>query len=270
MDAGQRLVWPSVPSAGDVSLPAMPVLLVHGFPETSKVWRPLAEVLDRDVVTVEIPGLGAPRAEGFTASKDAYAGWLAETLQGLDGPVDVVGHDIGALLTMRVASALNIALRSWTVDVPNIFHPSFAWPERMQKLQTPGVGEEMLEIERTVPPDDPRSTASGLAAAGVPQELAMEIAVAHDEVMSQSILDFYRSAKPNVSAGWWEQITGPARSPGLVLLLPDPPEEEALSLEVVDYLGARTARLDGLGHCWMAQAPGTVAAVLEQFWRSLE
>lgn len=248
----------------------MPVLLVHGFPETSKVWRPLLEVLDRDAVTAEIPGLGTPRPEGFTASKDAYAGWLAGVLDRFDDPVDVVGHDVGALLTMRVATAFDVALRSWTVDVANIFHPSFVWPERMLELQAPGAGEEMLEIERTVPAEDPRSTASGLAGAGVPPELAMEIAGAHDEVMSRSILDFYRSAKPNVSVGWWEQITGPAPSPGLVLLLPDPPDEEARSLQVADHLGAGTARLDGLDHCWMAQAPHTVAAVLERFWRSLE
>jgi pimeloyl-ACP methyl ester carboxylesterase len=248
----------------------MPVLLVHGFPETSKVWKPLLDVLDRDVVTTEIPGLGTPRPDGFTASKDAYAEWLAEELRRLDGPVDVVGHDIGALLTMRVASAFDVALHSWTVDAPNIFHPSFVWPERMQQLQTPGVGEKMLETERTVPPEDPRSTASGLVGAGVPPELAMEIASAHDEAMSRSILDFYRSAQPNVSVGWWEQITGPARSPGLVLLLPDPPEEEAMSLQVADYLGAETAPLDGLDHCWMAQAPDVVAEVLERFWSSLE
>ena len=30
------------------------------------------------------------------------------------------------------------------------------------------------------------------------------MASAHDEVMSRSIVDFYRSAKPNVGVGWWE------------------------------------------------------------------
>ncbi|HYZ10339.1 MAG TPA: hypothetical protein VE962_00420 [Actinomycetota bacterium] len=84
--------------------------------------------------------------------------------------------------------------------------------------------------------------------------------------MSQSILDFYRSAIPNVSAGWWEEIAGPTRSRGLVLLLPDPPEDEAMSLEVAERLGAETARLDDLNHRWMAEAPDPVAAVLEHFW----
>jgi hypothetical protein len=55
-----------------------------------------------------------------------------------------------------------------------------------------------------------------------------------------------------------------------VLLLPDPPEHEAMSLEVAERLGAKTARLDDLNHCWMAEAPDKAAAVLENFWATLE
>jgi hypothetical protein len=171
---------------------------------------------------------------------------------------------------MRVAAAFDVPLRSWAVDVPDVFHPRFAWPERVRNLQTLGVGEELLRTARDVDPDDPRSTASRLIGAGVPPELARDIARAHNEVMSRSILDFYRSAAPNVSAGWWEEITGPTRSRGLVLLLPDPPEVEAMSLQVAERLGAETERLEGLDHCWMAEAPKVVAPVLERFWSSLD
>jgi hypothetical protein len=73
-----------------------------------------------------------------------------------------------------------------------------------------------------------------------------------------------------VGADWWKDVTGPTRSRGLVLLLPDPPEVEVMSLEVADQLGAETARLEGLNHCWMAEAPRVVAGVLERFWSFLE
>ena len=213
---------------------------------------------------------GAARPDGFTGTKDAYARWLGEMLDRVEKPVDVVGHDLGALLTLLIASAFDISLRSWAVDVANIFHPQFIWPERMRNLQVPGVGEEMLKTEREADPDDPRSTASHLIGSGVPRDLAKTIAAAHDEVMSRSILDFYRSAIPNVGAGWWEEITGPTCSQGLVLLLPDPPEDEAMSVAVARRLGAKTARLNDLNHCWMAEAPEVVAAVLERFWSSLD
>lgn len=144
---------------------------------------------------------------------------------------------------------------SWVIDVADIYHPRFAWPERVHNLQTPGVGEEMLKTAREANPADPQSTASRLIGAGVPREPATKIGRARDEVMSQSIFDFYRSAAPNVAAGWWEESAGPARARGLVLLLPDPPEVEAMPLEVAERLGAETARLDDLNHCWMAEAP---------------
>lgn len=248
----------------------MTVVFVHGLLETSGIWSRLREILDRDSVAVALPGFGTPRTDGFTATKDAYADWLAEILNRFDNPVDVVGHDFGALLTMRVASAFDVPLRSWTVDVAEIFHPQFAWPERVHNLQTPGVGEELLRTAREVDADDPRSTASRLIGGGVPRDLARVIGAAHDEVMSRSILDFYRSAVPNVAAGWWNDIRVPTRSRGLVLLLPDPPEIEAMSLEVAERLGAETARLDGLNHCWMAEAPEVVAPVLQRFWASLD
>jgi hypothetical protein len=69
-----------------------------------------------------------------------------------------------------------------------------------------------------------------------------------------------------VAADWWKDVKGPTRSRGLVLLLPDPPEEDKMSLEVAGRIGAQTARLDDLEHCWMAQAPEVVAEVLQRFW----
>jgi hypothetical protein len=89
--------------------------------------------------------------------------------------------------------------------------------------------------------------------------VARLIGAHHDQAMSSSILDFYRSATPNVAADWWQDAAGARRSRGLVLLLPDPPEAEAMAIEVAETMGAATARLDRLEHCWMAEAPERVA-----------
>jgi pimeloyl-ACP methyl ester carboxylesterase len=239
----------------------MTVALVHGFPETSLVWRPLQECLDRESVALTLPGLGVARRSDFAGTKDAYADALADALMALEQPVDVVGHDVGALLTLRLVSAFDLPLRSWAVDVADIFHPSSRWHDRVHKLQTPGVGEELIRTERA-------DTEAHLVASGVPEDLAAEMASAHDETMSQSILDFYRSAEPNVAADWWVGIR-PTAARGLVLLLPDPPEVEQMSLEVARRFGAATARLDGLNHAWMAEAPDRVASVLNEFWSTL-
>jgi len=244
----------------------MTMVFVHGFPETNTIWDPLRSLLDGESVALALPGFGVPRAAGFSATKDAYADWLAGELRAIEGPLDLVGHDVGALLTLRVVSAYDVEVRSYAVDVAPIFHPGSVWSERTQQLQTPGIGEELLRAVRETPPDDPGSPASRLAGAGVPVPMAKAMAAAYDETMCGCMLDFYRSAVPNVAADWWQDIHGPTRARGLVLLLPDPPEEEQMSLEVAERLGAQTARLDDLEHCWMAEAPDVVAAALRRFW----
>src|SRR5262245_37896979 len=134
----------------------MVVVLVHGFPETARIWDPLRNALDRESVALSMPGFGVPRPAGFTGTKDAYAQWLADALaeaNALAGePVDVVAHDVGALLTMRVATAFDVPVRSYAVDVAPIFHPSFAWSERVHQLQTPGVGEGLMRTMREADP----------------------------------------------------------------------------------------------------------------------
>lgn len=239
----------------------MTVALVHGFPETGLVWRPLQERLSRQSVALPLPGLGVPRPSGFSGTKDAYVEALAEALVGLEQPVDVVGHDVGALLTLRLVTAFDVPVRSWVVDVADIFHPDAVWPDRVRRLQTPGAGEDLIQTERA-------RTKTRLVAGGVPEDLATELASAHDETMSRSILDFYRSAEPNVAADWWADVRR-TDSRGLVLLLPDPPEIESLSVQVAQRLGATTARLDGLNHAWMAEAPERVASVFAAFWATL-
>ena len=209
----------------------MTVVLVHGLPETAAVWDPLRSVLPVATHAVALPGFGVPRPAGFSGTKDAYAE------------------------------------RSWVVDVAELFHPSARWAQHIRDLQTAGLGEQILATRRTADPSDPQSTAARLAGAGVPFDLARQIGAAHDETMSRSILDFYRSAVPNVGRDWWTRgIQGRGR--GLVLLLPDPPEIEAMALEVAATLGAETQRLGDLPHCWMANAPDRVADVLTRFWSS--
>lgn len=247
----------------------MPAVFVHGVPETIALWDGVRALLPQESVALALPGFGTPRPAGFAATKDAYAAWLADALGHIEGPIDLVGHDWGALLTLRVATAFETPLRSWTVDVANNFHPAARWHPAAQTLQTRGAGEEAMREAREAAPNSPTSFTARLINHGVPAEQALAMVQAHDETMSGCILDLYRSAVPNVYADWGAQANTPTRAPGLVLLLPDDAEDEAMSLDVAKRLGARTDRLDGLDHCWMAQDPQTTVAVLLRFWRSL-
>ncbi|MDP9497914.1 MAG: alpha/beta fold hydrolase, partial [Actinomycetota bacterium] len=78
----------------------VPVLLLHGVPETSSCWADVAPALARDrrVLAPDLPGLGGST---FTGPYDVTA-LVAQLAALLDGEgvarLDVVGHDWGGVL----------------------------------------------------------------------------------------------------------------------------------------------------------------------------
>ncbi|WP_444951481.1 alpha/beta fold hydrolase [Micromonospora ureilytica] len=245
----------------------MTKVFVHGVPETSLLWGELREQVSGDSVALQLPGFGVPLPDGFVPTKETYAAWLAEELRKIDGPIDLVGHDWGALLTLRVATLGDVPLRSWAVDVAGVFDPNYVWHAWAAALLPKGKGEAILRERRTGSIDD---AATFMIDSGVSTSAALAMATAHDEVMSRCILGLYRSAVPNVSATWGTQAQTPTASPGLVLIATgDRVDNETAARETAERLGAQVAVLPGATHFWMFDPTGTAAAALADFWASL-
>ncbi len=96
-------------SAGEIAYDALgygpPVILVHGTPSRSYVWRDVAlKLADRFTVYVfDLLGFGeSERREGLDVSIPAQARILAELMEawGLEEPA-VAGHDIGGAISLR-------------------------------------------------------------------------------------------------------------------------------------------------------------------------
>ena len=260
-------MWPEPAST---TLGFVTAVFVHGVPETSIVWDALRKKLAGESLAFALPGFAAPLPGGFTASKDDYAGWLAGELRAVGGPIDLVGHDFGGILCLRVVTGLGMPVRSWAVDLANSFHPEYVWHRTARIWQTPGAGEEALAMVRADGSDRGARGAARLERLGMPPVVGREMANAHDRTMSECILRLYRSALPNVRSDWRVEVPPGGMPPGLVVhAAADPFGDESMSGEVASELGAATARLDDLGHCWMAEDPEHSATLLEQFWASL-
>ena len=93
------------------------LVFLHGVPETAALWDKVRSHIDAESVALALPGFGCPRPDGFGATKDEYVAWVVDQLDQLPGPIDLVGHDWGAGLTYRVATAHGDRLRSWTADL---------------------------------------------------------------------------------------------------------------------------------------------------------
>jgi pimeloyl-ACP methyl ester carboxylesterase len=242
------------------------IVFVHGVPETDALWRKVRAGIDAESVAVQLPGFGCPRPADFGATKDEYAAWLVAELERFGDPVDLVGHDWGALLTYRIATAHGELLRSWVADIGNVVHPDYVWHEFAQLWQTPGEGEAAVAAQASMAVAD---LAAGFEAGlGLGAEDALELAAGFDPTMGACILDLYRSATPNVSADWGPWT--PTVAPGLVLhVAGDPFGDLRMAGETAEALAVGFEVLEGTGHFWPYEAPGPAADLLQRFWSTL-
>lgn len=241
------------------------IIFLHGVPETAAIWDKVRSRIERESVALSLPGFGCARPDAFDASKESYVEWLLGELDAVEGPADLVGHDWGAGLTYRVATAHGDRIRSWVADIGNIAHPDYEWHDFAKIWQTPGEGEAFVEAQNAMPTED---RAALFEAMGVPHDDALSMAAASDATMGGCILGLYRSAVPNPHAHWGPWV--PTAAPGMVVHPTDDIfGDEAMAAEVAASLGARFARLEGAGHFWPYQAPDEAAHLLESFWSSL-
>jgi pimeloyl-ACP methyl ester carboxylesterase len=244
-------------------------VFVHGNPETAAIWGPLlAQLQHPDTVTLSPPGFGAPVPDGFGATADDYAAWLASELERQETPIDLVGHDWGAGHVMRVAMERPDLIRSWAMDIAGCFAPDYVWHDLAQVWQTPGAGEELIAGGVAMSLADRTTMFESL---GMTPDIARVVAAANDDAMGRCILSLYRSAAQPAMARLGQALGAAAARPGLVII---PTEDqytggEARARWSAEQAQAHVALLPGLGHWWMIQDPAAGAAALDKFWSSL-
>jgi pimeloyl-ACP methyl ester carboxylesterase len=247
-------------SAGRVAV--VPAFLVHGNPDSHHMWEPLRAELGReDVLAVDLPGFGGtPLPDGFDCSKEAYADWLGAAIEEVGEPVDMVGHDWGALLCARVAStrpelARTLAIGGGPID------PDYTWHEMAQQWQTPGVGEELMAAWT------PDLMTPFLESEGFPGPLAATEASFINDTMKDALLRWYRSAV-EVGREWSPALDGFDR-PALVLHgVDDPYVGTDIGERMARRLGGRFVAFENCGHWWPVARAADTAAELRRLWES--
>ncbi|MEW6373455.1 MAG: alpha/beta hydrolase [Pseudomonadota bacterium] len=84
-----------------------PVVLLHGYTQTSHMWRPLIDKLSRDhlVIAPDLPGFGESSIPKEGVTKSAMARDVHGLVAGLGLPsVKLVGHDIGLMVAYAYAA----------------------------------------------------------------------------------------------------------------------------------------------------------------------
>ena len=211
-----------------------------------------------------LPGIGEPAPPGIDATKDGYAQWLIREVEDAyreSGPVDIFGHDWGAILTLRVASLRPELFRTWTISNA-IIEPGYNGHIVARCWNTPVVGELMMKLTSTA------ALERGLRGGGLPTELAADDAHRWRAGFAKSnILRLYRSADGlRFRGAWLDGLKGlPPR--GLVVWGENDPY---VGIEHARrFCSARSVRLAVVryaGHWAICQRPAEVAGLLEDHW----
>ncbi len=241
----------------------MPAIFVHGVPDTYRVWdRVRRRLSGTDTAVLSLPGFDSPVPDGFTATKEDYADWIIAQLEQYPEPVDLVGHDWGCLLTVRVASLRPDLIRTWAAGSGPVSR-DYEWHEFAKIWQTSVAGEQWMNNL------DPDEFSQQLEGFGVPAELASEMTGRIDARMKDCILRLYRSA---IQVGAeWEPGLANITAPGLVFWGKLDP---ACPIEFADHLGkdakaSQVLKLDG-GHWTPLQCPDKIAQALQEHWSTAD
>jgi pimeloyl-ACP methyl ester carboxylesterase len=236
----------------------MPAVLVHGVPDTTKLWdRVRAHLKRTDTVTPALPGFAAPVPSGFDATKEAYVDWLVQQVEAVGEPVDIVGHDWGSLLVQRLVATRPDLVRTWAAGSAAIDR-DYVWHDLAQMWQTPEVGEQVMDAMVGDALVDALADQLG-------REYATEIAANVDDTMKDCILKLYRSAASGF--GDWHDAVDAIERPGLVLWGADDPYVTAdFGTRLAARTGATLEMFADSGHWWPVTKPAETAAALEQHW----
>ncbi len=234
----------------------MVTIFVHGVPDTASVWDNVREQLqDLNTVALRLPGFGASVPEGFGCTKEEYVDWLIRYLGAIREPVNLVGHDWGAILVQRVASLRPDLIRTWAVGGGPV-DESYEWHSLAKIWQTEGAGERWWASK------SPLVMGFAMCFAGVPWRDAFRAGKRIDETMKSSILSLYRSATC-VGEEWSPDLAKLSRRGLIFWGTKDPFCPAIFGRRLADRTGAHFVEMN-CGHWPPHQGPRELAAALRQ------
>lgn len=245
-------------------------LFLHGVPDSPAIWRPLQQQLGLpadQMFVPALPGFETPLPKGFAATKEAYVDWVLaeiETIFRQHGPVDVIGHDWGAMIIQRAAMLRPELIRSWIISNA-VIEPQYRGHRVAHIWRTPILGELFMALAK------PERLARTLKSSGVPADIADEAAVLwRVEGKKKAILKLYRSvAALGFKDNWARDIPNLPANGALIW----GENDRFVPFSVAERYAKATAtplfRVAGAGHWAIAERPAEVAEIMRRFWTSL-
>lgn len=235
--------------------------LVHGAGMDQSVWTLQGRYLafhGWDACAIDLPGHGRAHGQPALSAIDAMAAWLADVIgQGGAEPVALIGHSMGALVALQLASrrpelVSRLCLLGAAPAMP--VHPDLLAlaarhdPRAVELMVDWAFGPRGHVGGNPLPGGWLMGTARNLLLRGDPAVLSSDLAAcnayAHGAEAAASV-----RCPTLVVIGSEDRMTPPRAAARLATLIPD----------------GRTARIEGAGHMMMLESPDATLDALKAF-----
>lgn len=261
--------------AADGPADGEPVLLLHGFPQTSWSWRHVTPLLTAAGYRVLAPDQRgySPGARPEGRGQYDMPHLLADVLGVLDGAgidrVHVVGHDWGAAVAWQLASRHPDRVRTLTaVSVPHPLEFTEALrhdPDQRRRSQYMLLFKEVGRAEETLLADDAAWLRASLGQAGPGGDVERYVALMSEPGVLTAALNWYRATARTDNEG-----LAPVTVPTLYVWSDG---DEAVGRTAAEGAARQVAgpyrfvELPGVSHWIPEQAPAELAALLLEHLR---
>ncbi|KKK37400.1 hypothetical protein WQ57_14450 [Mesobacillus campisalis] len=127
---------------------APPVLLIHGVPESSMLWKyliPEIASLGFRPIAPDLPGFGQSERFPYNSTWENYLSFIDDFMAAVSvEKVHLVVHDWGGLIGLRWACEHPEQVESFIISDTSLL-PGYTWHPLAKKWRTPGLGEKVVE-----------------------------------------------------------------------------------------------------------------------------
>ena len=247
-------------------------VFIHGVPDCPKIWDPVIAELGlspEDYIAPSLPGFEAAPPACFKRTKDAYADFLINKIESVtreSGPIDLVAHDWGGILALRIAGLRPDLIRTWAVSNA-IYAPRRTGHTAARAWAVPVLGELVMLLA------SPRRIKSTLIKARMPREM-VEISVElwRRRHIKKSIIGLYRSANGLnwINSPWLDTLEKLPRSGVIIWGVKDRFGPLELGQSWAESYGFPLVPIEQAGHWALAEKPDIFASTLVELWQSAD
>lgn len=244
------------------------LLLLHGNPDSSELWRPVIERLSARYrcLAPDLPGFGrSDTLDAFDGSLDAMADWVDHFLvsMNVNGPLFLAAHDFGGIFGL-----------SWAIRYPGKvraiaaggfpFFPDYRWHFWGRVWRTPVLGElSMACMNRWLFSRELRRGGPGLSHDHISRSFALLT-----PPMKRTILRLYRATDPENFADWQEGLSELIAQTPLLVLWGE--RDPFVHPRYAGRFGAQRVHVfPDSGHWFPAEVPEATADRMAEFFGGL-